>query len=127
MKNTVVVGIGSNINAAENIKKALIELKKLGEIKKESRFVETKPIEFEKQDNFTNGAVLLITNFDFEILNNKLKEIEKILLRIKTSNKNGPRTIDLDILVFNNIISDKDVYEREFLQESISEITDIIF
>ena len=42
--------------------------------------------------------------------------------RIKTSNKQGPRIIDLDIVIWNNKIMDDDVYQRGFLKNSILEL-----
>ncbi len=52
----------------------------------------------------------------------RLREIESGLGRVRTGNKNGPRTIDLDILVWNGEVVDDDVYEREFLKTSIREL-----
>jgi len=51
-----------------------------------------------------------------------LKKIEVDMGRIKTSNKQGPREIDLDIIIWNNRVVDNDVYERKFLQNSILEL-----
>ena len=42
--------------------------------------------------------------------------------RVKTSNKEGPRIIDLDIIIWNNKIIDDDVYKRTFLQNSVIEL-----
>ncbi len=122
MNNIAIIGIGSNINAFQNIEKALIEITDLGKIIKKTKFIETEPLLFIEQENFLNGAVLLETEFDFENLNSKLKNIEIELGRIKTVNKNGPRIIDLDILVFNNKITDKDVFERKFLKQFVIEL-----
>ena len=53
-------------------------------------------------------AVLFTENYqELKIL---LKQIENKLERVRTKNKNGPRTIDLDIVLFNNQILDKDVF-----------------
>ena len=51
-----------------------------------------------------------------------LKTLEQKLGRTKTENKNGPRTIDLDIIAWNGKVIDNEVYEREFLLNSIKEI-----
>jgi len=55
-------------------------------------------------------------------LKRRLREIESGLGRVRTANKNGPRTIDLDILVWNGEVVDADVYERGFLRDSIIEL-----
>lgn len=51
-----------------------------------------------------------------------LKLIEKEQGRVRTANKNGPRTIDLDLIVFNGDVLDDDVYERNFLKQAIEEL-----
>jgi 2-amino-4-hydroxy-6-hydroxymethyldihydropteridine diphosphokinase len=51
-----------------------------------------------------------------------LKELESKLGRVNTDNRYGPRTIDLDILVWNGEVVDEEVYEREFLRKSIKEL-----
>ena len=56
-------------------------------------------------------------------LKDYLKNMEKILGRVRTENKNGPRTIDLDIVVFNNKIIDNDFYKYDFVRNSVLELT----
>ena len=51
-----------------------------------------------------------------------LKNLEKKLGRVRLENKNGPRTIDLDIIIWNREVVDNEVYEREFLLNSINEL-----
>jgi len=74
------------------------------------------------QENFVNGAYLFETALTQEELNNALKSIEKTLGRVKTANKNGPRTIDLDIVVAEGKVIDKDFYSRDFLKNSVLEV-----
>ncbi|WP_297089245.1 2-amino-4-hydroxy-6-hydroxymethyldihydropteridine diphosphokinase [uncultured Draconibacterium sp.] len=120
--NEVIVGIGSNINADENIAKMLEILK--GEVKvlQVSAMIKTKPIGIENQSDFTNGAVKIVTLQDRESLNKLLKKIEDQLGRDRSVPKFGPRTIDLDILVWNGEIVDEDYYTRDFLRRSVDEL-----
>lgn len=120
--NEVIIGIGSNIDAETNISKMLEILKGYVEIVKVSSFIKTKPIGIENQPEFTNGAVKIITNLSQHELNDLLKEIEDKMGRDRTAPKFGPRNIDLDIVVWNGEIVDKDYYTRDFLQKSVSEI-----
>lgn len=120
--NEVIIGIGSNIDAETNISKMLEILKGYVEIVKVSSFIKTKPIGVENQPEFTNGAVKIITNLSQHELNDLLKEIEDKMGRDRTAPKFGPRNIDLDIVVWNGEIVDKDYYTRDFLQKSVSEI-----
>lgn len=120
--NTAVVSVGSNINPTENINTAKIMISKEFNLIRASSFKETEPIGYKEQDDFYNGAFLVQTDRDFDDFNNMLKKIEINMGRVKRSNKQGPREIDLDIIVWNNKVVDNDVYEREFLQSSILEV-----
>ncbi len=101
-------------------------LKVLGEkvkILKVSSLLKTKPIGIENQPDFTNGAVKIQTGLSREELNRHLKKMEDQLGRDRSSPKFGPRTIDLDIVVWNGEIVDEDYYTRDFLQKSVQEIS----
>lgn len=122
MKNDVIVGLGSNIRPVENISHAIgVMLTCFSEIRV-SCLIKTEPLGFKDQAPFYNGAVRFKTDLNPDALKQSLLEIEDQLGRVRTENKNGPRTIDLDILVFNGKIVDPDVHERAFLQQSIYEL-----
>ena len=120
--NKVVIGVGSNIKPFENIKKAKEILRNEQRLIAESKFVETEPEDFKEQPNFVNGAFYIETEFNKENLYNYLKEIEKRLGRVRTENKNAPRTIDLDIVVFNNEIINNDFYKYGFVKNAVLEL-----
>jgi 2-amino-4-hydroxy-6-hydroxymethyldihydropteridine diphosphokinase len=121
--NEVIVGIGSNMDAETNITKMLEILKNDVEIVKVSSLLITKPIGILDQPDFTNGAVKIRTGLNLKDLNNLLKSIEDILGRDRTGPKFGPRTMDLDIVVWNGKIMDKDYYTRDFLQKTVAEVS----
>ncbi len=73
--NIVYLAIGSNIDPDKNIKLALKELAKLGEIIKVSNFIKTKLEGFLNQDDFLNGAVKFKTTLTPK---NLLKELKNI-------------------------------------------------
>jgi 2-amino-4-hydroxy-6-hydroxymethyldihydropteridine diphosphokinase len=120
--NRAVIGLGSNINAEENIRRAKEAIAGEFMLIKSSSFVETEPVGFKEQDRFINGALLIETELNARGLKSWLKSLEIKLGRAKTNNKNGPRPIDLDILVWNGEVVDEEVYEREFLRKSINEL-----
>lgn len=120
--NTAVVSVGSNINPIENIETAKKKISREFNFISFSSFKETKPIGFKNQDDFYNGAFLLQTDKELDEVNMLLKKIEVDIGRVKTSNKQGPREIDLDIIIWNNVVVDNDVYERKFLQNSVLEL-----
>ena len=122
--NICIIGIGSNIDAETNIPKMLKILETKMTILKISTFHKTKPIGIINQPDFTNGAVKIETNLNRQDLNNILKTIEDKMGRNRTLPKSGPRCIDLDIVVWNGEIVDKDYYSRDFLQKSVRELTE---
>jgi len=123
MTNKVIIGIGSNINAEVNIPKMLDILKNYVDILKVSSMVKTKPIGIENQPDFTNGAIKISTVLNQNELTVLLKSIEDQLGRDRTVQKFGPRCIDLDIVVWNGEIIDDDYFTRDFLQNSVDEIS----
>ena len=120
--NTVIIGIGSNINAETNIPKMLEILKTKVEILKVSTMIKTEPIGIKDQNIFTNGAVKIQTQLTLQKLNLLLKEIEDKMGRDRSTPKFGPRCIDLDIIVWNEKIVDDDYYKRDFLRQNVSEV-----
>lgn len=123
--NEVVIGIGSNIDAEFNIEKALEILGILVRIEKVSSFIKTKPVGITDQPDFTNGAVRVKTDYGAKELKKKLKGIEDQLGRDRSAAKFGPRCIDLDIIVWNGEIVDRDYYTRDFLRQNVSEVISI--
>ena len=120
--NFAVVGLGSNIDPEMNIKKAKQILAWEQILIDESDTIITKPLGYLDQPDFQNGAVLIKTDWEIDRLKDFLKELENRLGRIRGENKNGPRTIDLDILVWNSQIIDPDVYKRSFLRKLILQL-----
>ena len=120
--NEVIIGIGSNLDAENNIRRVLEILADKFELVKVSEFVKTKPIGITEQPDFTNGAAKIRTILNHNILENILKQIEDQMGRNRTVPKFGPRCIDLDIVVWNGEIVDDDYYTRDFLKKSVQEI-----
>lgn len=120
--NEVIIGIGSNLDAENNIRRVLEILADKFELVKVSEFVKTKPIGITEQPDFTNGAAKIRTILNHNILEHLLKQIEDQMGRDRTVPKFGPRCIDLDIVAWNGEIVDDDYYTREFLKKSVQEI-----
>ena len=120
--NTVIVGIGSNIDAEKNISAAKRILGEKLNVLRKSKFVRTKPIGPRQQRDFLNGSLLIKTRLGFKQLKTLLKGVEIALGRDVGEDRYGPRKMDLDILVWNGEIVDSDVYEREFLRRSVIEL-----
>jgi len=120
--NDCIVGIGSNVEPEKNIAKMLKLLANEVVIVQVSKIVKTKPIGIANQPDFSNGAVRIKTEKGMDELNQLLKSLEDQMGRDRTQPKFGPRTIDLDIMIWNNVIIDTDFFSREFLRNSATEL-----
>ncbi|MFH1380893.1 MAG: 2-amino-4-hydroxy-6-hydroxymethyldihydropteridine diphosphokinase, partial [Candidatus Omnitrophota bacterium] len=98
----VYVSLGSNLGDRNaNIKKALRLVKEINgvDLKKVSSIYETRPLGGPKQGNFLNGVFEITTNLGPIKLLRQLQKIENALGRTRGV-KNGPRTMDLDMLLY---------------------------
>ena len=120
--NTVIIGVGSNIDAEKNVSVAKQMLGEKLNVLGESKFIRTKPIGSREQQDFLNGSLLIKTRLGSKQLKTLLKGVEISLGRGDREDRYGPRKMDLDILVWNGEIVDSDVYEREFLRRSVIEL-----
>ena len=117
--NRAVIGVGSNIEPGINVPRARERIAERHVILAESPLVETTPVGYVHQPDFTNGALLLETPVDRQRLKADLKAIELLLGRQPGQDRYGPRTIDLDIVVWNGEVIDQDLYSRDYLRESV--------
>jgi len=105
--HTVYVAVGSNIgDKHKNIRDAIdiINASSSCRITKVSNMYETKPVGFVEQEDFLNGAIEVKTLFTPHAMMDMLLETEKILKRERVI-RWGPRTIDLDIIFYDELIS----------------------
>jgi len=120
--NKAVVALGSNLDPENNIPKARKIISRQHKVVCESRFLRTQAVGSPDQQEFINGAVYLQTNLNFKELKQELKNAESYLGRERTINKFGPRVIDLDIVVWNDHITDNDFYTRDYLKNAVLEL-----
>lgn len=127
----VYIGLGSNLgNREENMLKAKVLLGSCGiKILKESSIAETDPLIVTDQPKFLNQIITAETSLVPEELLDKLKQIETQIGRKKTIPK-GPRIIDLDILLYDNlqinknnlIIPHPEIKNRKFILDHLAEL-----
>ena len=120
--NQAIIAVGSNIDPDTNIARAREILARGFEVIAETDFVSTKPVGYTQQPDFLNGAVLVRTDLKLEPLRQHLKQIEDTLGRRRGVLTFGPRTVDLDIVVWNGKLLDPDFYEREYLKKAVLEL-----
>ncbi|KAL8748422.1 MAG: hypothetical protein Q9199_008203, partial [Rusavskia elegans] len=123
-RSRVFVALGSNIgNRVGMIEQACTEMARRGlTVRNTSSLYETEAMYKTDQQPFVNGACEIETTFTPMELLDQLKGIENSLGRVKTV-ENGPRSIDLDILLFDDRLVNEDrlqiphprISEREFV------------
>jgi len=126
----VYLSLGSNVGEREqNLRTAISKLRQIGELVAVSSFYETEPMEVANQPWFLNCAVAVKTGLMPMQLLSRMLKIEQEMGRRRMVPK-GPRTIDIDILLFGNSVihtSQLDVphpalHQRRFVLEPLAEI-----
>jgi 2-amino-4-hydroxy-6-hydroxymethyldihydropteridine diphosphokinase len=130
---TAYVGLGANlgdrratIERAVELLAAVPQVEVLGT----SSLRETDPVGFEDQPRFLNGAVAVETALGARELLDVLLDVERRLGRTRHGPRFGPRTIDLDLLVYGDAELDEPgltvphprLHERRFTLEPLAEL-----
>lgn len=129
----VYIGLGANLGDREaTIRTALRRLRDHEEIEVQrvSRLRETDPVGYEDQPRFLNGVVRLQTSLEPRELLTVLLDLERDLGRTRHGPRFGPRTIDLDILLYDDRVVDEPglrvphprIAERAFVLEPLAEL-----
>lgn len=130
--HTVYIGMGSNMGDKERNLKHAIELihhSDKSRVTKTSKFYITAPVGYLDQDDFLNCAIEVKTMLSPEEFMNMLLGFEKDLKRERLIHW-GPRTIDLDILLYDDMVTSHEDYiiphprmaERLFVLEPLCDI-----
>ncbi|AZO94820.1 2-amino-4-hydroxy-6-hydroxymethyldihydropteridine diphosphokinase [Halocella sp. SP3-1] len=129
---TTYIGLGSNIgNREENLNQAVDMLRNAAGIKVTavSTYFNTAPVGYMEQPDFLNAVVEASIDFTVYELLELCRNIEKKLKRERITHW-GPRTIDVDILIFGDLILEDEMliiphprmHEREFVLKPLNEI-----
>ena len=130
---TAYVGIGANLGDRERTLRRALEL--LGaragvRVAAVSALRETDPVGFLDQPRFLNGAARVETELAPRALLGALLEVERQLGRDRSGPRYGPRTVDLDLLLYDDVELDEDgltlphprLHERRFALEPLAEL-----
>ncbi len=98
----VFIGLGSNILPLVNLPAAAASLRELWPDMRFSRVYRSAPMGYEDQDFFLNAVGACETTDTPEEIIGKLQTIERTLGK-ETPFRYGPRTIDLDLLLYDSI------------------------
>ncbi|WP_164847876.1 2-amino-4-hydroxy-6-hydroxymethyldihydropteridine diphosphokinase [Sandaracinomonas limnophila] len=131
MSHLAYISLGGNIgNTLEIFQNALLAIeKKLGKIIQKSSIYQTAAWGKEDQNDFLNQVILIETSFDAKKLLDSLLTIE-LLFERKRIERWGPRTLDLDLLSFDNQIENSEslvlphprIQERKFILVPLAEL-----
>jgi 2-amino-4-hydroxy-6-hydroxymethyldihydropteridine diphosphokinase len=133
--NLAYLSLGSNVGDREaHLRDAVARMGAAGRLSAISSFYETEPVEFTRQPWFLNCAVALQTSQTPQQLMTALLRIEEEMGRRRVQKK-GPRSIDIDILLFRigeteDVIIDSPelaiphpaMHQRRFVLEPLAEI-----
>jgi dihydroneopterin aldolase/2-amino-4-hydroxy-6-hydroxymethyldihydropteridine diphosphokinase len=131
MKARAFIAVGSNISPEENVRAALQALARQEQIVAVSTIYRTKPEGRLDQPDFYNCVVEIKTKKSPEALKYQvLRRIEAGLGRQRTSDKFAARTIDLDLMLYDNLVLDTDrivlpdpeIASRPFLVACLNEL-----
>lgn len=131
-RSKAYISLGSNIgDKLKYLNSAIEKINNLEgtNVTKKSDFIATEPWGYLEQDEFLNGVVEVETLLTEKELMVNLLEIEKELDRVREI-KWGPRTIDLDIILYNDLVSNDDLvilphprmHLREFVLKPLNQI-----
>ena len=130
MSHIAYLSLGSNLgDRASYLREATRRLQPVGRVQSVSSFYETEPVEFIDQPWFLNCAVALETSSTPTQLMAQLLNIEELMGRERIQKK-GPRTIDIDLLLFGDLVVNSpelrvphpSMHERRFVLEPLAEI-----
>nr|MBA3450959.1 2-amino-4-hydroxy-6-hydroxymethyldihydropteridine diphosphokinase [Chloroflexia bacterium] len=103
---TAAIGLGANLgDRIRTLREAVRRLAALGHICAVSSLYETEPVGFREQPSFLNAVIRLETTHRSGDILRELLTIEADLGRERTF-RNAPRTLDLDLLLLDDIVLD---------------------
>lgn len=129
--NQAFLSLGSNIEAEKNLPAAVGELAGYGRVRRVSRVWESPSAGDPLQPHYLNAALWLETSLSArELKETAIAAIEGRLGRVRNADRFAPRTIDIDIMLFNQErlqlgnrrIPDPEVLVRPFVAIPLAEI-----
>lgn len=121
-EHNICLILGSNIQPQINISRAIRLLKKSICVKSISSAWETDPVGT-IGPNFINVAILATTHLSIKKLKFQLlRQVENRLGRQRFSDKYAPRTMDIDIVIFDGNVVDQNLWQEPYLILTCAEV-----
>jgi 2-amino-4-hydroxy-6-hydroxymethyldihydropteridine diphosphokinase len=110
-KHILYLLLGSNLGEKKKQMDQAIDLIRvmIGPVTKRSSFYETEPWGFSSEEFFLNIALQTLTSFSPEEVMQKIDEIEKTFGRERSGRGYSSRTMDIDILFYDDLVLDQDI------------------
>ncbi len=122
MEHQACLLLGSNIQPEANLSRAIALLENQVRILKISSVWETTSVG-SGGPNFLNAALLAATSLEAAALKEKvLRPLEARLGRVRSADKNAPRTIDLDIILFDSRLLDPSLWQHAHRAVPVAEL-----
>ena len=116
------LSLGSNIEPEANLVRAVERIQGHGRLEKISSAWESESFGAEGP-NYLNACILLVTPLQqVDLKEQALLPIEIDLGRRRTADRFAPRTIDIDIVIFDNVSCDDKYWEQAFVVVPLAEI-----
>jgi 2-amino-4-hydroxy-6-hydroxymethyldihydropteridine diphosphokinase len=127
------VGLGANLGDRERMLRAAVDALAAEEgieVVSVSTLRETEPVGVGEQPRFLNGAAELETTLTARELLDRLLAVEQRFGRVRIPGEHGPRTLDLDLLLYGDEVNDEPgltvphprLHERRFVLEPLAEL-----
>jgi len=118
----VYLDLGSNLEPEKNIPAAVKLLREVGEIVEVSSVWETESVGYDGP-NFLNVCVLLLTPLEANDIKYEInRPIESQMGRVRGKDKNAPRQIDIDIVLFDDTPHNTQTWEQAFVVVPLAEL-----
>jgi 2-amino-4-hydroxy-6-hydroxymethyldihydropteridine diphosphokinase len=122
VESKVYLNLGSNIEPEKNIPQAVKLLKEVAKVESVSSVWETKSAGYDGA-NFLNVCVLFLTKLNTDELKEKIiRPIESQLGRVRNENRYAPRTIDIDIILFDETPHNLETWNHAFVIIPLAEL-----
>ncbi len=121
-EHRVYLSLGSNIEPEINLPEGIARLAEACRLVRISRVWETAPA-YTSGPNFLNAACLLVTGLSASDLKLKvLRLIEEEMGRVRSADKNAPRPIDLDIIIYDDVVLEPRIWAEAFLAIPLADL-----
>ena len=134
MNTEIYLGLGGNLgDPPATFQQALKLIGKFAQVTKVSKLYKSKPYGFADQPDFYNAAAQLASDLSPLALLAKLQEMEKQLGK-KVVRENGPRVIDLDLLIYGEEVIDvpeltlphPGILNRDFVLKPLTDLNPLL-